>query len=156
METNEIDDTEKVMKEKMILHCVLTLEKAQEQLGPNRKRVDRNLVQSIIAKAQKLSPSINRQEIYYQMRKRAKKGVAGGRPTSSPLNDAIALVTNIAINESSVPNSNTPNTSSVSTSPSDNPSQGGNVMSNVPAISGTIFPHSSSVATSASPSRIKK
>ena len=132
METNDIDDTANAMKEKMILHCVLSLEKAKEQLPPNRKRVDRNLVQSIIAKAQKLSPSINRQEIYYRMRKRAKNGVTGGRPSTNPLNDAIALVTNIEINESSTPNSTTLHMPSVSTSTSPSGSRkqratGGNV-----------------------------
>ena len=62
MDKDKIDDTAQHMKEQMILHCVHALERAKKQLGPNRKRLDRNYVKRIITDAQKLSPSINRHD----------------------------------------------------------------------------------------------
>ena len=116
MAKNTVKNTEQLMKDKMILHCVLSLERAKKKLGPNRKRVDRNYVKRVIIDAQKLSPSINRQQIYYQMRKREKQGVAGSRPTSNVLNDAFTLATNITINNTPVLDSTNPQ---IPISPSD-------------------------------------
>ena len=95
---NKVDKNTASMREIMLLHCALQIEKEQISLPPNRSRVSRHFISDVMSKANRMC-NIKIDDITNLIKKRKKLGLYGKRPTTNSLDDACLMVAAFTANE---------------------------------------------------------